>query len=112
MCLIDVQMNDFSFLPYRPYGRLRCGRRLMSEEDFAYGLEVQAPWAHKLLNGEKLIETRGYCLPSQLEGRWVFMLESREGGGQSIEDWRITGAIKFAKVIKTSTTNTEQHSTS
>ena len=66
--------------------------------DFVYGLEVQAPWAGKVLDGEKKIETRGYALPEELEGRWVFMLESKKGGGQLTQDWRITGAVLFGKV--------------
>lgn len=72
---------------------------MSSTSDFEFGVDVQAPWADKLLRGHKVIETRGYPLPQELVGRWVVMLESEEGGSAQ-DSWRITGAIKFGKAVQ------------
>lgn len=42
-------------------------------------LEVQSPWAGRILDGTKTIETRRYPLPEALLGRAVWILESLEG---------------------------------
>eukprot|EP00752_Nemacystus_decipiens_P001669 g1621.t1 len=53
-----------------------------------FALEMQAPWARRLLDGEKTIETRGYPLPAGLVGRSVELMESRPGqdGVSSVGD--------------------------
>lgn len=43
------------------------------------GLEMQEPWAGKLLNGEKKIETRAYDLPKALIGKKIDILQSQKG---------------------------------
>jgi len=64
------------------------------------GFEVQAPWCNKLLTGEKRIETRSYPPPAELVvGQRVLLLESRVGGGQPLEEWRITGSVVFGEVF-------------
>ena len=49
-----------------------------------FGLEMQYPWSKHLLNGSKLIETRGYDLPSSLISTEnnevkIDILESQQG---------------------------------
>lgn len=44
-----------------------------------FALEMQAPWAERLLDGEKTVETRGYPLPTGLVGRWIELIESQPG---------------------------------
>eukprot|EP00903_Cladosiphon_okamuranus_P018841 g17329.t1 len=53
-----------------------------------FALEMQAPWARRLLNGEKTVETRGYPLPAGLVGRSIELMESRPGqdGVSSVGD--------------------------
>lgn len=42
-------------------------------------LELQAPWAKRLLDGEKTVETRSYPLPAGLVGRPIEVMESQPG---------------------------------
>ena len=44
-----------------------------------FALEMQAPWARRLLDGQKTVETRGYSLPAGLVGRSIELMESRPG---------------------------------
>ena len=46
---------------------------------YAFGLEMQDPWARYVLTGAKSIETRSYDLPPALIGRKVAILQSRQG---------------------------------
>jgi FTO catalytic domain/FTO C-terminal domain len=44
-----------------------------------FGLELQSPWAERLLEGKKTIETRAYALPDKLVGRRIEILRSASG---------------------------------
>ncbi|CAM9380591.1 unnamed protein product, partial [Phaeothamnion confervicola] len=43
------------------------------------GLEMQQPWAQRLLAGEKTVETRAYPLPPGLVGRRIMIIQSDAG---------------------------------
>ncbi|CAM9631123.1 unnamed protein product [Chrysoparadoxa australica] len=68
-------------------------------------LEMQAPWAMKLLKGIKTIETRSYRLPLGLLGKEVAIVESPSGAagvsklGDHVEaatsGLRVLGVVKF-----------------
>eukprot|EP00912_Choanoflagellata_sp_UC4_P002268 UC4_evm3s1434 len=64
------------------------------------GLEVQQPWAEKLLNGERTIETRAYDLPDGLLNHPIKIIETQPGGmdmhGSSKA--RVVGEVVFKKV--------------
>lgn len=64
------------------------------------GLEVQQPWAEKLLNGERVIETRAYDLPDGLLNHPIKIIETPPGGmdihGSSKA--RIVGEVIFKEV--------------
>ncbi|CAN0463156.1 unnamed protein product, partial [Hapterophycus canaliculatus] len=49
---------------------------------------MQAPWARRLLDGDKTVETRAYPLPADLVGRPIEIMESRQGrdGVSSVGD--------------------------
>ena len=44
-----------------------------------FALEMQAPWARRLLDGDKTVETRSYPLPAELVGRSIELMESKPG---------------------------------
>jgi hypothetical protein len=48
-------------------------------KDGIFGLELQSPWAERLLQGEKTIETRSYDLPAALIGKKIDILRSVPG---------------------------------
>lgn len=48
-------------------------------KQYAFGLEMQRPWAGALLDGKKTIETRAYDLPPGLLGRRIMILQSPSG---------------------------------
>ena len=74
-----------------------------------FGLEVQAPFAKLILDGEKEIETRRYQLPQALVGKWIDVLETPAGadGQSSLADRficqgtdsrvRVVGMVKLGK---------------
>ncbi|KAL3822799.1 hypothetical protein ACHAXA_005964 [Cyclostephanos tholiformis] len=49
------------------------------DDALSFGLEVQSPFAEYLLNGNKIVETRTYPLPSGLLGRRMHVLRSGKG---------------------------------
>lgn len=53
-----------------------------------FALEMQAPWARRLLDGKKTVETRSYPLPAGLVGRQIELFESQPGkdGVSSVGD--------------------------
>ncbi|KAK9803041.1 hypothetical protein WJX72_012526 [[Myrmecia] bisecta] len=42
----------------------------------AVALECQAPWCARILSGEKTVECRRYPLPSKLQGKAIWLVES------------------------------------
>lgn len=48
-------------------------------ESGRFALEMQAPWARRLLDGDKTVETRSYPLPAGLVGRSIEVMESKPG---------------------------------
>lgn len=67
-----------------------------------FALEMQAPWAKRVLDGEKTVETRAYPLPAGLVGRWIELIESRAGrdGVSALGDVVEAGAPGLAAVGK------------
>lgn len=65
-------------------------------------LEMQAPWAKRLLDGRKTVETRGYPLPAGLVGRWIELIESQPGrdGVSALGDGVRAGASGLTAVGK------------
>ncbi|CAM9521839.1 unnamed protein product, partial [Discosporangium mesarthrocarpum] len=57
-------------------------------------LEVQAPWAARLVQGKKIVETRAYPLPTPLLGHRLEILESKPGrdGVSTLPDCIVGGA--------------------
>ena len=47
--------------------------------DRSFALEMQEPWAGRLLSGKKTIEVRAYALPADLIGRRIYILQSAQG---------------------------------
>ncbi|CAL5229210.1 g12493 [Coccomyxa viridis] len=77
--------------------------------DPRYGLDCEAPWCDKILDGEKTIETRKYRLPAELIGQRIWLLES--GGEENVpslgdevlagsQGARIVGSVTFIDVKK------------
>lgn len=48
-------------------------------ESGRFALEMQAPWARRLVDGDKTVETRSYPLPAGLVGRSIEVMESKPG---------------------------------
>lgn len=61
------------------------------------GLNVQAPWASLLINGQKSVETRSYPLPKKYEGVPLALIETP--GGKKFKS-RIIGIITFSHSFK------------
>lgn len=61
------------------------------------GLNVQAPWASLLINGQKSVETRSYPLPKKYEGVPLALIETP--GGKKFKS-RIIGFITFSHSFK------------
>lgn len=58
------------------------------------GLNVQAPWASLLINGQKSVETRSYPLPKKYIGEELALVETPGKNGQFKS--RIIGIITFS----------------
>lgn len=67
-----------------------------------FALEMQAPWAKRLLDGSKIVETRAYALPAGLVGRSIELIESQPGqdGISALGDTVEAGAQGLAAVGK------------
>ena len=58
------------------------------------GINIQAPWAELLINGQKTVETRSYRLPQRLEGVELAVIETP--GKSAKFKSRIIGTIVFS----------------
>lgn len=58
------------------------------------GINIQAPWAELLINGQKTVETRSYHLPQRLEGVELAVIETP--GKSAKFKSRIIGTIIFS----------------
>lgn len=58
------------------------------------GINIQFPWSHLLINGDKCVETRSYPLPSKYEGEELALIETP--GKSKIFKARIIGSITFS----------------
>jgi hypothetical protein len=58
------------------------------------GINIQAPWAELLINGQKTVETRSYRLPQRLEGVELAIIETP--GKSAKFKSRIIGTITFS----------------
>jgi hypothetical protein len=57
------------------------------------GINIQQPWAHQLLEGNKTIETRFYKIPAKYVGHPIALVETPGKGGKFKA--RIVGLIVF-----------------
>ena len=74
-----------AFAPTPSLGEIRCLR----------GINIQRPWARKILNGVKSIEARRYPLRSYLnEDLWVIETPGSRGRDDTFES-RIIGIVRF-----------------
>jgi len=83
--------------------RLRQNKSLegcMESSKPLIGLEVQQPWAEKLLNGECMIETRAYALPNGLLNHPIKIIETPLGGMEvhGSSKARIVGEVVFKEI--------------
>lgn len=62
------------------------------------GLNIQSPWSHLLIDGEKCVETRSYSLPKKYEGEELALIETSGRYGKF--DARIIGTITFSHSFK------------
>jgi hypothetical protein len=62
------------------------------------GLNIQAPWSTLLINGQKTVETRSYCLPKRLEGVELALIETP--GKSAKFKSRIIGTITFSNCVE------------
>jgi|GEM_PF-819662 len=71
----------------------------MSKMNSVPGVNIQWPWSQKIVNAEKLIETRGYPLPEKYIGQDLALIETpgRLGKKNGILDAKIIGIIRFSK---------------
>jgi len=80
--------------------RIRNNNKQVANQQPLIGLEVQQPWAEKLLNGERVIETRAYALPDGLLHHPIKIIETPPGGmdlhGSSKA--RVIGEVIFREV--------------
>ncbi len=61
------------------------------------GINIQCPFSHMLINGEKCVETRSYPLPKKYEGEELALIETPGKSGKSGKfKARIIGAITFS----------------
>lgn len=58
------------------------------------GLNIQAPWARLLLDGQKIIETRTYPLPAKHVGQEFWLIETPGRLGKFKA--RVIGVIQFS----------------
>ena len=62
------------------------------------GINIQSPWSHLLINGEKCVETRSYPLPEKYEGEELALIETPGKYGDFKA--RIIGTITFSHSFK------------
>jgi len=62
------------------------------------GINIQSPWSHLLINGEKCVETRTYPLPEKYEGEELALIETPGLFGDFKA--RIIGTITFSHSFK------------
>ena len=62
------------------------------------GINIQSPWSHLLINGEKCVETRTYPLPEKYEGEELALIETPGKSGDFKA--RIIGTITFSHSFK------------
>jgi hypothetical protein len=62
------------------------------------GINIQAPWAELLINGQKTVETRSYRLPQRLEGVELAVIETP--GKSTRFKSRIIGTITFSNCFQ------------
>lgn len=62
------------------------------------GLNVQAPWARLLLEGQKTIETRTYPLPEKYRGQDLWLIETPGRLGKFKA--RVIGVIRFSDCMQ------------
>ena len=81
-------------------------------ESGRFALEMQAPWARRLLDGDKTVETRSYPLPAGLVGRSIEVLESKPGedGVSSLGDTVEALCAGLSVVGRVTFTNSEAYS--
>ncbi len=63
------------------------------------GLNIQWPWSRMIVEGQKVIETRGYQLPIQYVGIPIAIIETPGplGKKQGIDKARIVGLVTFSE---------------
>lgn len=62
------------------------------------GINIQSPWSHLLINGDKCVETRTYPLPDKYEGEELALIETPGKYGDFKA--RIIGTITFSHSFK------------
>ena len=62
------------------------------------GINIQSPWSHLLINGDKCVETRSYPLPEKYEGEELALIETPGKYGDFKA--RIIGTITFSHSFK------------
>ena len=58
------------------------------------GINIQCPFSHMLINGDKCVETRSYSLPKKYEGEELALIETPGKSGKFKA--RIIGTIIFS----------------
>ena len=58
------------------------------------GINIQCPFSHMLINGDKCVETRSYSLPKKYEGEELALIETPGKSGKFKA--RIIGTITFS----------------
>lgn len=67
------------------------------------GLNVQWPWSQLITSGKKIVETRGYTLPSKHLGKEIALIETPGPNGKKaagIVKARIIGTVRFSESFR------------